>query len=108
MRKGILAQQRKTEAGIMKGIKDPSIHQRISQRFTTDRGRVDASGAGSFFRLANAVLIESLASTHRSRSGFRETTPGSASSGKLWSSVTMTHDEGFSSSVFKPRGRLLF
>jgi hypothetical protein len=74
----------------------------VNHRFITNRGRVDASGAGSFSRLANAALTESLASTHRPRSFSRVITSGSKSSERPWLSTTMTQDDSFSSRVSNP------
>ena len=74
----------------------------INHCFITNRDRVDASGAGSFFRVANAALMESLASTHRSRSRSRVITSGNASSTKPWSSMAMIQHDSCSSRVFSP------
>ena len=74
----------------------------VNHGFITNRGRVNASGAGSFFRVANAALTESLASTHRPRSFSRVITSPSTSSEMPWLSVTLTQEDSFSSRVFNP------
>ena len=60
----------------MESINDPPLAI-ASDCFITDRGRVDNSGAGSFFRVADGALTGSLASTYRSRSSSRVITSGS-------------------------------
>ena len=74
----------------------------VNHGFIRNRGRVNASGAGSFFRVANAALTESLASTHRRRSFSRAITSPSTSSEMPWLSVTLTQEDSFSSRVFNP------
>jgi hypothetical protein len=74
----------------------------IINRLIADRGFVDAIEAGSFVWAANASRMDSLAFSHSSRSCSRVMTSGSASSGRLWPSKTVSLDENFTSKVFNP------
>ena len=73
-----------------------------NHRFTTDRGRVDNCGTGSFFMVAKATQTEYLALSHSLRSSSGVITSGSAASGRTWPSVIVTQDESFLSKVFNP------
>ncbi len=71
----------------------------ITHRLITDWSPVDLTGAGPFFRVANAVHMEYLAFSHSLRSCSGVITSGSASSARSRPSATVIHD---SNRVFNP------
>ena len=74
----------------------------INHRLIADSGRVDARGAGSFFRDVKAARTEYLAFSHSLWSCSAAIVSGGAPSGRAWPSAAVIKNESSLSKVLNP------